>query len=471
MKRLSFLLAVLFLVASVPAAATTTPGDEVTYKRVSVWDTDFGQQVKACVDAYVDTYTGIGEALYDVYLGFFDGFTDKNGVVHEAVVPMTDDRGYVWYPVPFVDASYSASFDLNNSYTTGSYSFNVQDRYLLSFDSFLTPTSSSYNGRNIASSILFRPTTVSSFVIPKTSNYSVYLSGDWSIPKGSMVSALYFEGASFWEFNQLVSFGSKTAGTSFVPAQQIFNIFNPVTYPDGARQFCNLRMYLVDRGTSSGSAFSGFGGGSTRGAGASRKLDLVSATKVSAGTGISRSDILSQYAIFDEGTKTVNIPQDDGTTVTKTAESWVYDYPTRTYTITTPTKEIVKVVYAEDKVSVTDSSNTPKEYYYAEPEPLPTTASSESTTTSGGGTTTAPDDSGGGGIFGIFGWLKGIVYGIFVGIGDLFNSITAAFNAIASFGTGFANLISHYFSYIPSEVAALIVLSFSALVLLRIFGR
>lgn len=456
MKRLSLLLAVLFLVASVPAAATTTPGDS-TYKRILLWQTEFGQNVRDTLHNYVgDWPMEASSALYDSFLGLFkNGGTDKNGVVYDAVAPLIDDRGYEWYPLTFEPVSSTfTSTDGNTIFSRSAVGNLIIDSY-----------AKNYAQPPVASGAYYW----AAFTRPKIGSYKLYL--DVESFSGNVFFNVYnikSENIKSGFFDSALSF----SGDSLVRNSISCSYYKSDSSSDWISGSSKLRAYIVKVDGPSGVVFSGFGGGLTRGAGSGRKFDLISASKVSAGSGISRSDVLEQYAIFDEATKTVNIPQDDGTTVTKTAESWVYDYPTRTYTITTPTKETVKVVYAEDKVSVTDSSNTPKDYYYAEPEPLPTTTPSESTTTPGGGTTTAPDDSGGGGgIFGIFGWLKDLVNGIFGGIGDLFSTITAAFNSIASFGTGFANLIAHYFSYIPSEIAALIVLSFSALVLMRIFGR
>lgn len=461
MKRLSLLLAVLLLVVTVPVAATTTPGDS-TYKRILLWQTEFGQNVRDTVHNYVgDWPMEASAALYDSFLSLFNGATDKNGVTYSSSLPITDSEGWVWYPWS------KDKFTPSSSSTTSS-----EVRTVTSSDTLY-----SYHGqRSAASGQLIQFSESCSNLPSAAGTYWLYIDSASSGVGGDRVFVMHGDvnaSGAYGPIKQGLQFQVANRSGWYITCQ--WSLKSNAESPAWSNMWFTASAYIVkiagpDMAASGG--FTGFGGGQTRGAGSGRKFDLISASKVSAGTGISRADVLEQCAIFDEGTKTVNIPQDDGTTVTKTAESWVYDYPTRTYTITTPTKETVKVVYAEDKVSVIDSSNTPKEYYYAEPEPLPTTTPSETTTSPGGGTTTAPDDSGGGGgIFGIFGWLKDLVNGIFGGIGDLFSTITAAFNSIASFGTGFANLIAHYFSYIPSEIAALIVLSFSALVLMRIFGR
>lgn len=398
--------------------------------------------------ASTDTFTAIKQQLTtppaddaDVYSAFLGLFAADGSPT------VTDSAGWVWYP-----ANMAQSISPVGKNTTSSRVYDATisgNRYQLSFSvrngSTYFEVYPNYNF-NVAN-------------LGGTGTYYLYILGSCDFVA---VSRKFNDSGPYNTFS--FAFGRQHELTSnrcdymfFGPSSSSADVW--------ATFSADLSFYWVkvagpDMGASGG--FTGFGGGTTRGGGAGRRYDLIPSFKadgIAVGGAVTDADVLTDYALFDENTKTVSIPQSDGSTVTYTAATWVYNYDNRTYNITTNNNTTVYITYGDDKASVTDGSNPTTDYYYV--------ASDSSSGDSGGGSGDSFWDKILGGLAdGILGFFKAIgtvLASILTGfvnlLTDVVSSISTLIGLIGSVGT----MLGSFYTFLPPEVqsavsAALIVI-------------
>lgn len=433
-------------IAAVETTTTTTSVQEQVYNRVKWIGTEAMQPIKDVVEAYTGVYSGLADGLYDAYLEVFrNGGTDQQGNVVSGSVPITDSSGFTWYPLNLesVDADFTST-DGNTIYSRLAVGNFVSDSYA---KRYAQPPAGS-------DGYYWAP-----FVQPFPGSYKLY------VDVHAIVGNLYFNNYALQ--NQNIRSGFFDSALAWSSGNLVRNSVSVQYYKaDSSSEWISgsaeFSLFVVRVDGPSGSAFSGFGGGLTRGGGAGRKYNLIPAAKadsVAVGSGVSRADVLENYALFDEDTNAVSIPQADGTTINYTANTWVYNYETRTYNITTANSTTVYITYGDDKAIVTDGTNPPVDYYYTAP-----------VATDGGG----GDDDGDGGFWdtilggladGILDFFKAVgvvAASIFEGLVGLLTDLVSSIGQLVGLVGSIGGVIGGFFTFLPPEVqsaisAALIV--------------
>lgn len=436
------------------------------YNRAYLGETSFGKSVtdvltdySVAYDTVADLYkTGFSQAYQYLIDLFGTGGTNKAGVAQAAVAPVTDDRGYVWYPL-----SFSSRFSTYNDPSLVGY-FEVSGNRISEHIQWT-------NGLSSQVAFTFTQLVGSySFTAPVSGQYAFYAYGDSSLYtdfdfNGNISNLISGRGFSSWSPSFSVLSGSNAAltGTFYAKSLSSNTVYT---------RSLNVRVYAVFLSGSQVAPFSGFGGGQTRGGGAGRKYNLIPAAKadsVAVGSGVSRADVLADYALFDEGTKAVSIPQADGSTVNYTANTWVYNYETRTYNITTTNNTTVYISYGDDKTTVTDGTNSPVDYYYA----APVSAGGDSGGDSGG---SLWDKLLGGLADGILAFFKAVgvvAASILTGLVDLLTSAVESIGSLVALVGSLGAVVGGFFAFLPVEVQAavsaglIVVITFSVISVLR----
>lgn len=446
-----------------------TPGEvePTIYNRTKWIATEVMQPIKDVVESFTGVYTGIADGLYDAYLEVFkNGGTDQQGNVAVGAVPITDSSGWVWYP--FTNGKFTPSSNLNTS---------SEIRTVTSSDVLY-----SYRAqRSNASGQQIQYSVAANIFPSEPGTYQFYLDCTSSGIDQNRVFVKYGDSnasGSYQQIKQGFQFDVSYRTNWYLTLQWILNP-NAVS-PDWSNMWFAASAYIVkiagpDMAAVGG--FTGFGGGQTRGGGAGRRYDLIPASKadgVAVGSGVSRDDVLVDYALFDEDSKTVSIPQADGTTVNYTANTWVYNYETRTYNITTTNSTTVYITYGDDKATVTDGTNPPVDYYYTVP-----------VAPDGGGGDDGGDDDGDGGfwdtilggladsILGFFKAVGVVAAAIFEGLVNLLTDAVASIGQLVALVGSLGAVVGGFFAFLPVEVQAavsaglIVVITFSVISVLR----
>lgn len=455
------LLACVIFSLILPIAAVDPAPTE--YNRAYLGETPFGKAVtdvltdySVAYDTVSDLYkSGFSQAYQYLIDLFGTGGTNKAGVAQVAVSPVTDSNGYVWYPMVASTVSPSSAVNTSSEIRTV---LKTGNRIC-----FERTSNSTYN----------EVTLYPAFTVVDAGTYKLFL--DFHQRLNFDITQIQYTGSGSWD--------NISVYQGFWPSNMIMSGSNmrndPIKftgYGDGQpwrSSLLDVSLWAVKISSPSGSGFTGFGGGQTRGGGAGRKYNLIPAAKadaVAVGSGVSRADVLADYALFDEGTKAVSIPQADGSTINYTANTWVYNYETRTYNITTTNNTTVYVTYGDDKVTVTDGSNPPVDYYYTAP----------AATDGGGG-----DDDGDGGFWdtilggladGILDFFKAVgvvAASILTGLVNLLTDVVASIGSLVALVGSLGAVVGGFFAFLPVEVQAavsaglIVVITFSVISVLR----
>lgn len=437
------------------AAADAAPTE---YNRAYLGETPFGKSVtdvltdySVAYDTVSDLYkTGFSQAYQYLIDLFGTGGTNKAGVAQAAALPMTDSNGYAWYSVTFVPVS----VDVSNSGAVQKRT--AQGNLIIDYFSKLNATGDIDTGTYY----------MESFPCPRAGSYRYYLDVSESTLNTRIQYAakfVYSSGGFSDVLTPMSDFSTYAMKIVYLKGD------STASWLTGSSSF---RFYIVMVDSPSGTAFSGFGGGQARGGGAGRKYNLIPAAKadaVAVGSGVSRVDVLADYALFDEGTKAVSIPQADGTTVNYTANTWVYNYETRTYNITTTNNTTVNITYCDDKASVTDGTNSPVDYYYT----APVSSGGDSGGDSGGGFW---DKILGGLADGILAFFKAVgvvLASILTGLVDLLTSAVESIGSLVALVGSLGAVVGGFFAFLPVEVQAavsaglIVVITFSVISVIR----
>lgn len=430
------------------------------YNRTKWIATEVMQPIKDVVESFTGVYSGIADGLYDAYLEVFkNGGTDHQGNVVSGALPMTDSNGYVWYPMVASTVSPSSSVNTSSEIRT------------------VTKTGNRICFERTSNSTYNEVTLYPAFTVVDAGTYKLFL--DFHQRVNFDTTNIQYTGSGTWK--------SITVYNGFWPTEMIMSGSNmrndPIKftgYGDGQpwrSSVLDVSLWAVKISGPTGSPFSGFGGGRTRGGGAGRRYDLIPASKadgVAVGSGVSRDDVLADYALFDEDTKTVSIPQADGSTVNYTANTWVYNYETRTYNITTTNSTTVYITYGDDKATVTDGDSAPVDYYYTVP-----------VAPDGGGGDDGGDDDGDGGfwdtilggladaILGFFKAVGVVAAAIFEGLVNLLTDAVASIGQLVALVGSLGAVVGGFFAFLPAEVQAavsaglIVVVTFSVISVIR----
>lgn len=425
------------------------------YNRTKWIGTEVMQPIKDVVESFTGVYTGIADGLYDAYLEVFkNGGTDQQGNVFAGVSPMADNLGSVWYPRKLLKNDYVEKM------TNYEPSLIRLDDYTVSL---LIRYRSSGGGVGVGTYSFNR--SLFDDIAPVSGVYYRCFVGSVSS------SDINFSGANL---NTLQYWGHLDKGATLHSLHDVLypTVLDSVWHDVSA----TYRMYYVIV-PDAGGEVSVFGGGQTRGGGAGRRYNLIPAVKadsVAIGSGVSRADVLADYALFDEGTKLVSIPQTDGSTVNYTANTWVYNYETRTYNITTTNSTTVYITYGDDKATVTDGTNPPVDYYYTVP-----------VVPDGGGGDDGGDDDGDGGfwdtilggladaILGFFKAVGVVAAAIFEGLVNLLTDAVASIGQLVALVGSLGAVVGGFFAFLPAEVQAavsaglIVVVTFSVISVIR----
>lgn len=449
----ALLLACVIFSFMMPIAAADT--ETQVYNRVKWIGTEVMQPIKDVVEGFTGAYTGLADGLYDAYLEVFkNGGTDKDGNVSAGAVPIINDLDSIWIPCKLISASIDEAMPnyKPNLHRIDDFTVNLSINYLEYTNGF---SSGAYSfNRNLLQNNA-----------PFSGNYYRYFSG-------SSTSGFKTFGGS--PLNTLQFYGHVAAGSDLGQSHTIS--YSKILDDAWHNETVTYSLYFVcvpDNGTK----FTGFGGGQTRGGGAGRTYNLIPAVEadgIAVGSGVSRDDVLVNYALFDEGTKVVSIPQADGSTINYTANTWVYNYETRTYNITTTNSTTVNITYGDDKATVTDGVAPPVDYYYTAP-----------VAPSGGSGDNGGDDGGGGGFWDtILGGLADAILGFFKAVGVVAASIFEGLvnlltDAVTSIGKliglvgSLGAVVGGFFAFLPVEVQAavsaglIVVITFSVISIIR----
>ena len=187
----------------------------------------------------------------------------------------------------------------------------------------------------------------------------------------------------------------------------------------------------------------------------------------------------SSTTIIDESTSSVYNPVTGDTT---TYDSWIYDYSTRTYTMTDNTNNsTTTVTYGDENITINEGGNTYNIYY----------GTVVNNGDSGGGGSGGGDDSGDGGILsrlgellgtlvnGLLGGITSFVSAIFDGLialanvisekfGQVVEAVLGWFAEIPALFSGFTEFLSAVFVYIPADLMLLLSFGLAAVVFIAI---
>lgn len=445
---------------------TTAPAAAPAYTRGYLGETSFGESVRSVMTDYSVAFdevtdgmkSGFDEAYQNFIALFKSGGTDKNGVAQAAAPTITDSTGYVWIPCT------NGKFQPSVGYTT-----STEVATVVNGDALWSFSGQKANAMGCQVSW-------SSGALPSApGTYWLYIDFQSSGVENNRVFRTYGDSNASGSYKPLVQgMQIELTAPNGRTVRCEWNLAPNSTAPDWSNYWCKASAWIVKTAgpdTGSGS-FSGFGGGTTRGGGAGRKLDLIPAAKageVAAGGALTGSDVLQDYSLFDETSKVISIPQSDGTSTTYTANTWVYNYETRTYNITTTNNTVVNITYGNDKATVTDGSNPPVDYYYA------------SSGSSGGG---GNDDSGGGfwdkilggladGILGFFKAVGVVLASIATGLVDLLTKAVESVGSLVALVGSLGAVVGGFFAFLPVEVQAavsaglIVVITFSVISVLR----